>query len=434
MRPKCNRYRFDDRRLQAVNSRALPPAAIAVLLVCSATVWHPTVQSRAVGSIATAPWPYLPGSRVDVRVNGFAGPYLLRLLGPGRLNDQGTYEVPGRPNANGATLVAGNAAGVASINVMVVPPPPAARDELAVASYDDGVVFHRANDFAVDGVLGIGGAPGDIAASGNRLVTLDTQGDRATSVSRGPWSVSGVDGVPLGDQVALDASGDTFVTNRELGGRGGLTRISRNGSVASVVTGATAEGLAVDSNRGLVYVANANDATIAIVDIRSMRVLRRFHAVDRVFSLVLDERGTRLFAVSNQSTDPPFSAAGSVVAFDVRSQPHRIARSADLTFPIGIAYDGARGRVLVTDESANLVYVLNATTLRAQRAPLSTCETPWKPYLDVAARRLYVPCARSSQVDAFDDVTLRRVAGAPFATGGYPLAIAAWRGSQRRGT
>ncbi|HEY3674670.1 MAG TPA: hypothetical protein VGK84_01630 [Candidatus Tumulicola sp.] len=417
-----------------MNSRALPPAAIAVLVVCSAAVWQPTVQPRAVGSIATAQWPYLPGSRIAIQVDGFAGPYLLRVLGPGRLNDRGTYEVPDAANGAAATLVAGNAAGIASANVKVVPPPPPARDELAVASYDDGVVLHRARGFAVDGVLGIGGAPGDVAASGNRLIAIDTQGDRATTVSRGPWNVSGVGGVPLGDQVALDATGNAYVTNRELSGRGGLTRISRDGSLASVVTGATAEGIAIDSKRGLVYVANANDGTVAVVDLRSMRVLRRFHAVDRVFSLALDARGARLFAVSNQSTDPPFSAAGSVVAFDVRSQPHRIARSANLTFPLGIAYDATRDRVFVTDESADMVYVLNAVTLRSQRAPLSTCETPWKPYLDALARRLYIPCARSSQVDVFDEVTLHRIAGAPFATGGYPLSVAAWHGSQRRRT
>jgi hypothetical protein len=417
-----------------VNSRALPAAAIAMLLVCSGAIWNPAVQPRAVGSITTAPWPYLPGSRIDLHVDGFAGPYLLRVLGPGRLNGQGTYELPDGSNGSGATLVAGNEAGIASTNVRVAAPPPADRDVVAVASYDNGVVFHRARDFAVEGVLGIAGASGDVAAFGNRLIAIDTQGDRVTSVSRGPWSVGGVDGVPLGDQVALDANGDTFVTNRELDGRGGLTRVSRDGSVTSVVTGATAEGVAVDSKRGLVYVANANDGTIAVVGAHSMRVVRRFHAVDRVFSLALDERGARLYAVSNQSTDPPFSAAGSVVAFDVRSQPRRIARSSNLTFPLGIAYDGARGRVFVTDESADVVYVLNAATLHAQRAPLSTCETPWKPYLDAVAHRLYVPCARSSQVDAFDDVTLRRVSGAPFATGGYPLSVAAWHASQGRTT
>jgi DNA-binding beta-propeller fold protein YncE len=90
--------------------------------------------------------------------------------------------------------------------------------------------------------------------------------------------------------------------------------------------------------------------------------------------------------------------------------------------------------LFVTDESADLIYVLDPATLRAQRAPLATCKTPWKPYLDDVAHRLYVPCARSSQIDAFDDRTLHRIAGAPFGTGGYPLAVAVWHASTRRRT
>jgi hypothetical protein len=37
-----------------------------------------------------------------------------------------------------------------------------------------------------------------------------------------------------------------------------------------------------------------------------------------------------------------------------------------------------------------------------------------------------VPCAGADAVDAFDTRTLRRAAHAPFATGGYPLAVAVW--------
>ncbi|HEY1429061.1 MAG TPA: hypothetical protein VGF18_05780 [Candidatus Tumulicola sp.] len=415
-----------------MKARAL--AAIAVLVVCCAAMWSPPVRPRAVGSIAVARWPYLPGSRIPVSVDGFGGPYAVRVFGAGLLNDDGTYEVPSGPAGDGAMLIAGNATGLAATGVAIAQPPPADRDELAVASYDDGVVFHRTTDFAVAGVLGIGGAAGDVATLGNRLTAIDTQGSDVTDVSRAPWNVTRIGGVPLGDQVALDERGNAFVTNRELGGKGGLTRVSRDGSVTAVVTGLTGEGVAVDSKRGLVYVANANDGTVAVVGSQSMRVLRRFAAVARVFSLALDPGGTKLFAVSNQSTEPPFSTAGSVVAFDVRTRPRRIARSANLTFPFGIAYDGTYRRLFVTDESSDLVYVLNPATLRAMRAPLATCKTPWKPYLDDAAHRLYVPCARSSQVDVFDVTTLHRVAGAPFATGGYPLAVAAWHARAERRT
>jgi DNA-binding beta-propeller fold protein YncE len=95
-----------------------------------------------------------------------------------------------------------------------------------------------------------------------------------------------------------------------------------------------------------------------------------------------------------------------------------------MKFPLGIALDERRGRLFVTDESTSEVYVLSARNLRTLHAPLQTCSTPWRPR--VAAGRLYVPCARANSVDVFELRTLRRVAGAPFATGGFPLSVALW--------
>jgi DNA-binding beta-propeller fold protein YncE len=195
--------------------------------------------------------------------------------------------------------------------------------------------------------------------------------------------------------------------------------------VSLVKTGLTAEGLAVDSKRGLVYVANVNDGTVAVVDAVTMRVTRRFAAVARVFSLALSPDGSRLYAVSNQSTGSPFSAPGRVVTIALDAPaPHVVARSADLTFPIGIALDATTGRLFVTDEESDTIDVLDARTLRAVMPPLPTCRTPWKPTID--ARRLYVPCARADAVDVVDLRTLHRVKGAPFATAGYPLAVTVW--------
>jgi len=104
--------------------------------------------------------------------------------------------------------------------------------------------------------------------------------------------------------------------------------------------------------------------------------------------------------------------------------PHVVARSAKLTFPIGIALDAATQRLFVTDEEDDAVDVLNARTLRPAAAPLATCRTPWKPTID--GRRLYVACARADAIDVIDLSTLHRVNGAPFATAGYPLSVAVW--------
>lgn len=392
---------------------------------------------RAVGNIAATRWPYFAGSIIPVRVDGFPVPYRVALAGAGSLSDGGRYLVPENVTPGTATLIAGNAMGLAVRSVRLGNPPSAARAFLAVASYDDGIVFHDARDFSVLGVLSTGGAPSDATIDRTgRLAATDTQGSAVTVASLAPWSVSHVDGVPLGDEVAIDdATRAIFVTNRDVNGNGALTRIAPGGQISHVVTGQTAEGLAIDSRRHIVYVANVNDGTVAAVDARSMRVVRRFSAIARIFSLALSPDGLRLYGISNQSAGSPFAAPGGAVAIDLaRAVPRVVARSGDLTFPLGVALDAASGTLFVTDESLDVVDVLDARTLKPKRPALPTCRTPWKPALAPDGRRLYVPCARDDAVDVFDTASLHRVAGAPFRTGTYPLAVAVWpaRGSGAR--
>ena len=406
-------------------------AALAVLAVAvfTASAERPVRMHRATGQIDTSAWPYLPGSVLPLPVNGFPVPYRVALVGEGSLSNTGTYMLSVAAKPGTATLVAGNAYGIAARTLRIGAPPNEDRDLLAVASYENGLVFHDAGTFSVLGILAIAGAPSDAAfdARGQIAVT-DTQGDALTVAAMSPWNVSQIADVPLGDELAIDTrSGDMFVTNRDVGGKGALTRVTPDGKAVTIPTGETAEGLAVDETRHIVYVANANDGTVAAVDGRTMRVVRRFRAVDRVFSLALSPDEKLLYAVSNQSTASPFGAAGSVVAIAVDAKnPHAIARSANLTFPIGIALDRETGTLFVTDESADAVDVLNAKTLRERRPPVATCRTPWKPLLDERKQLLYVPCARADRIDVLDARTLRRVKGAPFQTGGYPLAVTLW--------
>lgn len=405
--------------------------AAAIPALCASAA----VQSapyRAIGTIAAAAWPYLPGSVIPLRVDGFSAPYQVALAGPGSLLGDGSYVVPVAAAPGSATVIAGNATGIAERHIRIGTPPSTADGVLAVVSYDQGILFHDPRTYAPDGVLATGGSPSDAAISRDgRLAATDTQGSALALATLHPWGVSRVDGVALGDEVAVDdGDGAFFVTNREAGsgsaGGGALTRVARDGRVAHVVTGQTAEGLAIDQRRGIVYVANVNDGTVAAIDARTMRIERRFNAIARVFSLVLSPDGARLYAISNQSAGSPFAAPGAAVAIQLRPVPHVVARSADLTFPLGAALDPHAETLFVTDESLDVVDVLDARTLRAKRAPLRTCRTPWKPEIDLAAERLYVPCARADAVDVFDTRSLRRVAGAPFATGSYPLAVAVW--------
>jgi len=387
----------------------------------------------AVGKIAATAWPYLPGSSLPLRVDGFAPPYHAALLGPGRLSPDGVYEIPQEALDGSALLVAGNTHGLAATSLRIATPPRVSRPFLVVASYDDGVIFHDAEDFSVLGVLATGGTPSDAAIDAlGRIAATDTQGSALTLATISPWTVLHIGGVALGDEVAIDPSTHAiFVTDRDVDGSGALTRVNPDGAVTRVVTGATAEGLAIDDARHVVYVANANDGTVAEVDALSMRLIRRFKAIERVFSLALSPDGTRLYAISNQSAGSPFAAPGRAVAIALQSPtPHIVARSADLAFPLGAALDSQSQTLFVTDEASALVDVLDAQTLRPKHAPLATCATPWKPAYDAVSARLYVPCAGAAAIDVFDVRTLRRSANAPFTTGTYPLAVAVWHPRQ----
>jgi DNA-binding beta-propeller fold protein YncE len=413
-----------------VKPRALAFAlAMAAIPGACASIERSPQGYRATGRILATNWPYFAGSVVPVRIDGFPAPFRVALSGAGSLSSDGIYHVPENVIAGTATLVAGNAEGLAARTLRVADSPSSTHPFLAVASYDDGIVFHSARDFSVLGVLATGGTPSDVAIDDRgRLAATDTQGSSITVASLAPWSVSHVDGVPLGDELAIDdATRTIFVTDRDLNGNGALTRVAAGGLTARVVTGQTAEGLAIDRRRRIVYVANVNDGTVAVVDARSMRVIRRIQAVPRVFSLALSPDGSRLYAISNQSAGSPFAAPGSAIEIDLTHPGSRIvARSGPLNFPLGAALDAATGTLFVTDESLDVVDVLDSRTLKQKHLPLSTCRTPWKPTLDPAAGRLYVPCARDDAVDVFDASALRRVAGAPFHTGSYPLAVAVW--------
>jgi DNA-binding beta-propeller fold protein YncE len=422
-------------RLTFVISRALKtlgfllaPAALGALPLLGLSAADPAQPALAAGTIPLADVPYLPGSRIPISVGGFSPPFDVGVLGPGTFAG-GVLSLPMRISPGDATIVAGNGNGLAMRTFRLAAPPPRDDALIAVAAYGNGVAFHRADTFASLGILATGGAPSDVAfdAEGT-LSATDTDGDALTQASLAPWGVRAIPSVPEGDEIAVDPrTQDVLTTNRDVDGGGALTRVGHDGTVSRVATGATAEGLAVDSMHDRTYVADVNDGSVAVVRTSTMRVIGKISTVARDFSLALSADGSRLYVVSNQSLGSPFGAAGRVVAIALdAAKPHAVAISAALEFPLGIALDEKRSRVFVTDEAAHRVYVLDATTLAPVRAPLATCQVPWKPTFDPIGDRLYVPCARSNRVDVFDARTLARVAGAPFRTAEYPLAVAVW--------
>ncbi len=402
---------------------ALIAAAAALALLGTAP--HRHGHSTGSFKIDVPGGPYVSGSRLSVSASGIEGRVFFSVLGAGEM-DGGAFVAPTVSRRTTTTLIASAHGAIALQNVDVVPPPAAKAPLLAVATYRNGIALHDPRSFRLIGYAPIGGSPGDVAFDAHGgIVAPDTDGDAMAAIERDPWNLRLTRGVPLGNEVAVDAvTGNVFVSNRDAGGYGALTRVTPQGAVTRVKTGDTAEGLAIDAARGIVYVGNVNDDSVAVVDERSMQVLRKIPSVPRTFGIALDTKAQRLFVVSNTSASMP-QRSGYVAAIDLkRTIPRIVMRSASMVFPIGTVLDERSGRLFVTDEVKNAVYVLSAKTLHNVHAPLLTCGTPWRPR--IAGGRLYVPCANADSVDVFDLRTLRRVAGAPFKTGGFPLSVALW--------
>ncbi len=397
-------------------------SALAFLFLLG-TVPHRAPPSLGTFRLHVPAGSYFAGSRVHVSAEGASGAYTLSILGPGKI-ERDTFVAPQVTRPMWTTIVGASSGAVAYAAIRTVPPPTSAH-VIAVATYRGGIALHDERTFAPLGNFAIAGAPADVAfLPDGSIVTADTDGDTLTRIGRNPWRITNISGVNVGNEVAVDPAGNVFVSDRDVQGQGALTRITPDGSVTRVITGVTAEGIVLDSSRHIAYVSNVNDNSIAAVDTQAMRVLQHIPAPERPFGVALDERGRRLFVVSNVS--PSMTPGGGFVAAIALNEasPHVVTRSLHLKFPLGAAFDPQSKRVFVTDEADSVVYVLNAATLRPVRAPLQTCSTPWRPR--VSGGRLYVPCAREDRVDVFSLATLKRVPGAPFPTSGYPLSVATW--------
>jgi len=340
--------------------------------------------------------------------------------------ENGIYVAPEVRSPQDVSVVAASQQAFALSELQIVPAPAPTAGLIAVATYYSGIALHGMRDFSMLGLQAFSGAPAGVAMDerGN-IYTCATDGSTFFRILRDPWGMQQAPGVPLGNEVAFDSrEGSVFVSNRDVGGgRGALTRI-RGTQVTRVETGITAEGLALDERRHRIFVGNVNDASVTEIDTRTLGVTRTIPTVARTFGIAVDPQRNRLFAVSNQDREM-HKDGGFVVLIDLAPTRGRIiARSAPIAFPLGAAYDVRRQRLFVTDEDSGQVYVLSATTLRREHAPLRACAVPWLPHLDQRTRRLYVPCARANKVAVFDADSLLPIRGTPFATGAYPLSVA----------
>ncbi|GAC1498533.1 MAG: hypothetical protein NVS1B14_01590 [Vulcanimicrobiaceae bacterium] len=406
--------------------RRLFLAALCAAFFCGTA---PQERSHGAGTfvITTARGPYITAAAIPLTFSGVAGTPALTLTGPGSI-ENGVYHVPPLRRRQTALITAATRDAYALRELELVPPPSPHRALIAVATYYGGIALHSTEDFSLIGIVQTPGAAGDVAFdSAGGLYAPITNGTTLTSILRKPWTVKTTEHVAFGNEVVVDpGTGDVFVSNRDIGAsKGAVTRIS-NGAVETMATGITAEGLALDPVTRHLFVGNVNDGSVLEIDLRRFRAVRRIPSVARTFGLALDSTARRLYVVSNQNRQMRRNG-GYAAVIDLRPPYGRIAaRSGNMPFPVGAAFDGRTHTLFVTDEDSGNVFVLDGTTLRARHDALRACSVPWRPRIDAARRRLYVPCAQANRVAVFDVDRLKAVHGSPFATADYPLGVALW--------
>ena len=393
-------------------------AAVALL----GAIWLPRAGNFVPAKISFAPLPYFVGSRIALTAVGLAPSATWSVVGPARISSAGTdSRYLSLLSPGSAQVIASDGHALATRTVKILPAPPKNATLIAVACYDDGVALYDARSLSMLGLVATGGSPSDLAADGARLAVTDNDGSAFTIIERAPWRIVRRP-LSASDEIVAAPGGAFFATLRDFDGLGAVARVSARPQITK--TGMTAEGIAIDPQRNLLYVANVNDGSVLELDARTMKPVARIEIGMRVFSLALDADGTHLYAVRNGGmTDDD----GDVVEIATQPRLHIVARSELLNLPLGLALDGSAHRLFVTDEASDVVYVLDPRTLQAIHAPLHTCHTPWDPTFDAPTDRLYVPCARDNRLDIFNAATLARIPGAPLRTAGYPLAVAVWR-------
>ena len=370
--------------------------------------------------------PFIVGSRIALHADGLHPRQEWSSRGGGALSVRNGAQYLDLIRPGEAQVIVSDGRAIASRSIQVLPPPRSDEALLMVACFDDGVAIYDASSLRFKGLLATGGSPSDIAQSAGEAIVTDNDGSALTRIERSPWKVSRI-AIPLTDEVAADARGHFFATIREWHERGAVARIAARSKVAT--TGITAEGVAVDAPRHILYVANINDGSIVALDSRTLAVRDRIAVGERVYSLALSPDGRRLYATRNGGLSNDY---GEVIALKTRPRLRVLARSTPLTLPLGVALDSTADRLFVTDEELNRVDVLDPRTLRPSHPPLQTCRTPWKPHYDARSDRLFIPCAQANEVDIFNATTLKRAPGAPLHTAGYPLAVAISRSVRPR--
>lgn len=365
------------------------------------------------------------------------------VVGPGSVNGTGAYQSPSVVGTADVVADAGHGLTDAS-SIATVRPPPASKDHVLTTCYQDGTVnVFDASGGALAGGFSVGQHAAGILVdpSGHRAIFAADDRLFAVDLRAMRWQASApVVGARLSEVAALAFGYIAATDNLGLPSTKGV-RIFRINSagvpllVSSAPAGDTPEGIAALGGGTTFFVSAINSNVVTRFSIDRSGIVRRTGGVPtgtRPFGIAVDERHHLLFVADNDTPRLSGTRANpGLERFDLRSMRRVgdvISMGSKSALPLGVAVDANTSRLFVTNEGLANVAVFSIPSMR-RIATLRTGLTPWLPYLDQLAHRLYVPNARDDTVSIFDTRTLRE-RSPQLQTCDYPTAVTTTNGGQ----
>ncbi|MBV8172338.1 MAG: YncE family protein [Candidatus Eremiobacteraeota bacterium] len=357
------------------------------------------------------------------------------LVGPGSVSAAGVYTAP--LESGGSAIVVAHAAGISGAARVRISAPPGDVGLLLVACYQaSGVDVRDLSSLTRAGIIGAPEDAAGMAVDDARRLAFVSAKERVMAVDL--RTMTAHLSAPLRNSRfsgAAELAGGYFAATDNNAGRGGpgvfIFRIGAGATpqlVASVSAGETPEGIVADADGRTFYVTNVNSDEViryAFDGRGGARETGRAQTGHRPYGIALDGPRGLLFVTDNDT--PTVSGDRSHPGLEMFQLPalRRVGSPLNTgskeALPIGVAVDSAAGRVFVTDEGDSNVVVYEVPSLR-HVATLPTGKWPWTPTFDARASRLYVPSAHDDAVDVFDTRSLQQ-AHAPLQTCGYPTNV-----------
>jgi YVTN family beta-propeller protein len=131
--------------------------------------------------------------------------------------------------------------------------------------------------------------------------------------------------------------------------------------IASIAVGRAPAGVAASDRPGMVFVAERDDDSVALVDVNAQRVLARAQVGSHPFALLFDAPRQRLYALNVQSDDMSVLDTSDAD----RLRPMATIKVGKAPYGAALAADGAL--IYVTNQHDDTVSVIDAASLKLLR-------------------------------------------------------------------